>query len=718
MKKYLFLLSFLVTINLEAQSWDWVQNIGGSGNDYVWDIITDSEGNVIVCGRVKFDTEFGIGPFSESSTALGIQTDIYVAKFSPEGDLLWKKRSGNVNPDWGRGLAVDQYDNVYMTGDFTNIAVFESDTIYGYDNGSTNPNTMARSGFLVKYDKEGNLQWVDKFQGTGHTRGYSVTVANDLTIYVTGYMTGITQFDDQTTGVDGEDLGFIAKYTNDGTCIWAKTLVSPYASRGNHIKVVNDTLIAVTGSYNGSLVYEGVTIPGITPSWGDYFLMGIDTAGGYYWSSTGKGSFFNEGREIAVDEEENLYVIGRFSYICNFDGDTLISMGVGSSTVEYVNHGDAFVARYNSETGEKDWLKQLGNEYSVDFTGITVLDQQVIVSGFSIDSIFIESDTLIPVLGNHNSMIVSFDKSSGDYLWNKMVGGSAPVVGMDDALSGNVGHGVSTDNLGNIYVGGYYNSTAEWDATSHYSVGGYDAYIAKLFPPITIDLSFDMACSGDSSLFMASSNGWPLNYSWSSDIGIVGSSDSNWVNVFYPGTGEDSIWCTVTNGYESDSAYILVNVLDGPIFYFSNDTSTCEESLLLVAEGANGSNFDWGTGAILNDSTNLVFTSGNYVLQTENSSGCVYTDSIQVLVDYCANTEGFNEEILIFPNPFQTHFMVKNNSGNVYYFEIRSIAGELIFSNTLSPNEQQEIDLSEISSGIYFFTTNQNSENSRMLIKY
>ncbi|MBK6524652.1 MAG: hypothetical protein IPG07_03295 [Crocinitomicaceae bacterium] len=33
-------------------------------------------------------------------------------------------KDGGVDPDWSRGVVTDQYDNIYITGDFCNMAVF------------------------------------------------------------------------------------------------------------------------------------------------------------------------------------------------------------------------------------------------------------------------------------------------------------------------------------------------------------------------------------------------------------------------------------------------------------------------------------------------------------------------------------------------------------------------------------------------------------------
>ena len=62
----------------------WANQIGGVDYDYIQKIATDQEGNIILVGFFYGTTQIG----TDSYTSFGSQ-DIYIAKFSPDGDYLW-----------------------------------------------------------------------------------------------------------------------------------------------------------------------------------------------------------------------------------------------------------------------------------------------------------------------------------------------------------------------------------------------------------------------------------------------------------------------------------------------------------------------------------------------------------------------------------------------------------------------------------------------------
>jgi hypothetical protein len=62
----------------------WVQTVGGTGNDYGGAIAIGVDGNVIITGGFSGTADFG--GVSKSSTG---DTDIFVAKYTNSGTLQW-----------------------------------------------------------------------------------------------------------------------------------------------------------------------------------------------------------------------------------------------------------------------------------------------------------------------------------------------------------------------------------------------------------------------------------------------------------------------------------------------------------------------------------------------------------------------------------------------------------------------------------------------------
>jgi hypothetical protein len=193
---------------------EWVAHYNGDDTygDFASDIALDSRKNVYVTGRekgygyigvayatIKYDTygnELWVarytGSFSEA-TALAVDKwdNIYVTgtndggqsdrdyltiKYDTNGEELWVARymgTGNRD-DSAADLILDNHGNVYVTGT-------------SYEGEETEGNYVT-----VKYDTDGNQQWIARYDGTGNNSDYAGSIAIDEigNIYVTGASPG------------------------------------------------------------------------------------------------------------------------------------------------------------------------------------------------------------------------------------------------------------------------------------------------------------------------------------------------------------------------------------------------------------------------------------------------------------------------------------------------------------------------------------------------
>ncbi len=136
----------------------WVRryNGPGSGSDGAGAVALDTQGNVCVTG------------YSEGS---GTGYDFATIKYDPDGNELWVARyNGPGNGvDRGEALAADGAGNVYVTGQ---------------SEGSGTGNDYA----TVKYDPDGNEEWVARYNGSGdlHDEAHDLAVDAEANVYVTG----------------------------------------------------------------------------------------------------------------------------------------------------------------------------------------------------------------------------------------------------------------------------------------------------------------------------------------------------------------------------------------------------------------------------------------------------------------------------------------------------------------------------------------------------
>jgi hypothetical protein len=129
--------------------------------------------------------------------------------------LYWKWAQQEIMGDWspGRDVATDINNNVYVCGYFSDTAKFGNISVSGGSN----------TGYTVKYDSLGNVQWVDVFptllSGWVNCWPEKIITDNQNNVYISGnYRGGIIAGSYTLTG----DNVFLIKIGPTGNIIWAK----------------------------------------------------------------------------------------------------------------------------------------------------------------------------------------------------------------------------------------------------------------------------------------------------------------------------------------------------------------------------------------------------------------------------------------------------------------------------------------------------------------
>ena len=98
-------------------------------------------------------------------------------------------------------------------------------------------------------------------------------------------------------------------------------------------------------------------------------------------------------------------------------------------------------------------------------------------------------------------------------------------------------------------------------------------------------------------------------------------------------------------------------------------------------------------------------------------------DSIDILIDYFANTSDFDKltsSISIFPNPANNSFSIFNNYNGSYKIIICDVMGNQISEKTIL-NNSKNIDVSSFKNGVYFIRglhSNGTLINKKLIIKH
>jgi hypothetical protein len=356
---------FIVKMNSSGTSLLYSAVIGGSENEESKRIAIDRDGNAYVTGWTyssDFPTTLGsIQPGFGSGL-----TDAFVTKLSPSGTALaFSSFLGGEGDDFGNGIAVDSLGDAYITGTTTSPDFKASPGVY-------QPMLSGPSdAFVVKINSDGSSRKYSTFLGgTDWEQAESIVVDSGGQAYIVGD-TGSFDFPFLSTLSPISPMGrpdvFVAKLSLDGSA-----LVYTYLFGGMRIDQGNDIAVDKKGSAYIVGMSHSPDLP-VTPGaaqasfggGGDAFVARLNPDGDrvLYCSYMG-GTLHDIGRSIAIDDAENIYLIGTTSSgdFANTP-DAIQPMLLGAS--------DAFVSKIDS-SGRLEYSSFVGGGFIERGFGIAV----------------------------------------------------------------------------------------------------------------------------------------------------------------------------------------------------------------------------------------------------------------------------------------------------------------------------------------------------------
>ena len=471
----LLLLGLWVSV-VQAQVLDWARGVGGAFGDGAVSVAVDAAGHSYVTGSFEGVVTFGAGEPNETTLVSAGGSDIFVAKYDPNGTLVWVKRAGGTNRDEGKGIAVDAAGFVYVTGTFSLSAVFGP--------GEPNETMLTNTGtglFVSQYAPDGNLVWVKG--ASGSTAGTELNVGGSGHIYVVGFYQGVVTFapgEREETILDSGTMpaAFVAKYDDDGAFDWVADATASEGAFAFAVAVDEADNIFVTGAFVGTATFgagEANETVLVAVGLDDIFVARYTKAGELLWVRQAGGPSEDDeadgGAGIVADGVDGVYVTGGFGETAVFGAGTPNEVALTS-----LAHDDAFLAKYNY-SGDLVWVVQIGGPGFDGGNGVALgPDSEVYVSG-----LFGTSVTFDP--GGPNETTVN--GSAGDFFAAQYTTqGSFNWVTTATGPSSKRAEHIAADAWGGVYLVGSYQGditfgAGEINETTLPVAGEGDLYIAR-----------------------------------------------------------------------------------------------------------------------------------------------------------------------------------------------------------------------------------------------
>lgn len=237
----------------------WRLWLGGEKEDEGKAITRASDGSIMVIGTTK-------------SLAKNYDRDIYVAKVSLEGKLLWEKSIGGERDEFAGGIAGTDDGGVIVVGDSES-----------YGNGY-------KDIYIAKLDKDGNTLSSRTIGGKKADSAKSLTRTKDGAFVMVGY---------REVRSAGDTDFFIMKLNQEGKKVWAVT----YGEKDT------DMLLGVTATVDG-----GVVATGKTRSYGseqsDLSVMKFNADGKLIWHKIYGFKYYEYGNAVASTKDGGFVIVG------------------------------------------------------------------------------------------------------------------------------------------------------------------------------------------------------------------------------------------------------------------------------------------------------------------------------------------------------------------------------------------------------------------------
>jgi hypothetical protein len=495
-------LLLILSINLSAQSTEWLNTTQGSSHEFSNDIALDDSGNLYqvgsFIGTVDLDPTSGIA----SLTSNGNYEDCFIRKFDVNGNFLWVKSIGSKYKD--------KFELISIFNDTLEILTSVYDTIDMNPNVGVNiVNTpsgnlkrvllkLDKNGdFISLFDFETNFTFVHKRKGDYRYLYSRINTSIDLDF---GAGSAVV------THTAGLSNSIVAKYDLNFNLIWYRKIECTGFLTIKNLDVDNSDNIIYSGSFKGSVdinLDNGVKmLSEFSTGFYTFFFSKLNSSGDFVYGKTIPSKFPSNDFNIYSTILSNGDAVFVSSFIDSMD----LNPDENVNDILYANGNyPLFIIRVNS-IGDKVSTNILGTYSNPSSYGVLIENlikdnnDNIYIAGKYFGSTVINisnNSKTIQQIGSQYDFFVTKFSFTGGLKWFKQIDIQKNSVGLgfsDDYIL--VNKVLVAPNQKVFATGSFFGNTANFDtANTNFTAtppnGKYEGFLMRFNQPV-VSLSIDI----------------------------------------------------------------------------------------------------------------------------------------------------------------------------------------------------------------------------------
>ena len=273
----------------------WLYTWGGRGQDWGTCVVTDYAGSVYV--GAKYSSTIDLNPGSGVDEHRNNDCEIVLIKFGPDGQYVWGKELGTGS---------------HWQGYIYNMTIDDNGDLFVL----TSP--MSTKFQMNKVSSDGEILWTRNFVSRPDSRD-NVEIVTDAegNVYIAGVLRDREDFD-PGEGVDEQGVNnnieqaFLTSYSSDGEYRWSRTWAVGERNPVNGLATDSEGNVVLLGTFKETVDFDfgPETSELFSERWADSFMVKLGPDGSFIWVIKLNPDKAYLGRDVFIDEKDNIYVAG------------------------------------------------------------------------------------------------------------------------------------------------------------------------------------------------------------------------------------------------------------------------------------------------------------------------------------------------------------------------------------------------------------------------